>query len=619
MPRDPYRRIRQPNHYERNPSAVTLWKNPLSAVAAFIAALALGALSGCGSLAKTEDTAVAKPAEPQVEIQVEGVDKQIGENIRAYLSLAQEACTAPEWRVRRLFARSVDEIRRAVRALGYYSPEVSQQLEQEESCWKASFVVNLGEPVTVETVDVKISGEASDDEAFAALLEELPVKTGDVLNHARYEQFKRQITSLASERGYFEGGFTASELRIDTARRKAVVHLRYDSGPRYRFGPLSLDQDVLRPELVNAFFEYEEGAPYDSNKLVAINRALTDSGYFAQVDVRPQTEQTKDNRVPVDVTLTPRKPHQFTASAGVSTDTGPRLRLGYQNRKLNRRGHRLNSRISASPVQSDITTEYRIPLKDPRSEWLSFEAGARREDTDTSETTSFKLAARQTKKRRYDWLETRFIEATRENFDVGTQSGVITTLLTPGISWSRAVSEAKLKPTWGHKVYLEVKGGVDSVVSDTTFARTRLSAGWLKGLPWDGRIIVRGEAGALTVDQFDVLPPSQRFFTGGDTSVRGYEYQSLGPTDDAGNVIGGKFLLVGSIEYEHPIKNKWSAAVFADAGNAFSDTDSNEGFKVGIGFGVRWTSPIGPIRLDLAHPVGEVPLFRIHFRLGPDL
>lgn len=582
------------------------------------AACALGGLSGCGYFAKTDEAAAETETAPRVEIQVEGVDKDVGENIRAHLSLSQEVCTAPAWRVARLFARSEQEVRSAVRALGYYSPDISKRLEQQEGCWKAAYEIDLGKPVTVEAVNANITGEASDDAAFATLLEDLPVKTGDVVNHARYEQSKRRITSLATERGYLDGRFTSSELRIDAARRKAVVRLEYDSGRRYLFGDLNVEQDALRPRLVRAFLDYEEGAPYESSKLVAINRALTDSGYFAQVDVRPRTDQPEDDRVPVDVTLTPRKPHQFTASAGASTDTGPRLRLGYENRRLNRRGHRLNSRISASPVQRDITAEYRIPLKDPRSEWLSFEAGAKQEDTDTSEATSFKLAARQTKKRRYDWLETRFVEAARENFDVGTQSGV-TTLVTPGISWSRAVAEARVRPTWGHRVYFELKGGVDSLLSDTTYARTRLSAGWIKGLPWHGRIIARAEAGALSVDDFEVLPPSQRFFTGGDTSVRGYEFQSLGPKDDAGNVIGGKYLLVGSIEYEHPIVNKWSAALFADAGNAFSDTDSNDGFKVGVGFGIRWTSPIGPVRVDLAHPLDDETVFRLHLRLGPDL
>ncbi len=595
-----------------------IYKGIKSLAAGMTAALALGLLNACDYFAEKEESVAEKESAPRIEIQVEGVDKDVGENIRAHLSLGQELCSAPAWRVTRLFARTDNEVRNAVRALGYYSPRVKKKLEQGETCWQASFEVDLGEPVMVSTVDVEISGDARDDPAFSALLEALPVKIGEIVNHAHYEQTKRRISSLATERGYLEGRFTASELRIDTAARKAVVMIRYDSGRRYLFGALDVQQDVLKPELVRAFFEYEEGAPYDSNKLVAINRALSDSGYFAQVDVRPRTDDAQDNRIPVDITLTPRKPHQFTASAGISTDTGPRLRLGYENRRLNRRGHRLGSRISASPVLSSITTEYRIPLKDPRSEWLSFEAGAQREDTDTSEATSFILAARQTKKRRWDWLETRFVEAARENFDVGTTSDV-TTLVTPGISWSRALTEARLRPRWGHRVYLELKGGVDSLLSDTSFARTRASAGWIKGLPWDGRILLRGEAGALIADEFDVLPPSQRFFTGGDTSVRGYEFQTLGPTDSAGNVIGGRYLLVGSVEYEHPIVNKWSAAVFADAGNAFSDSDSNEGFKVGIGFGIRWLSPIGPVRVDLAHPVGEAPLFRLHLRLGPDL
>ncbi len=580
---------------------------------------ALGLLSGCGYIAKTVNAAAGIESAPRVEIQVEGVDKEVSENIRAYLSLAQEVCTAPAWRVNRLFARSGEEVRNAVRALGYYSPQVSKNLEQLEECWKATYEVDLGTPVTVEAVEVTFSGEASDDPAFTALLAELPVKTGDIVNHARYEETKQRIVSLANERGYLDGRFTTSELRIDTAQDKAVVRLVYDSGGRYRFGALNIEQDVLRPQLVQAFFDYEEGAPYDSNKVVAMNRALSDSGYFAQVDVRPRLEQPVDGRIPVDVTLTPSKPHQFSASVGVSTDTGPRVRLGYQNRRLNRRGDRLNSQITASPVISSITTEYRIPLKDPRSEWLSFEAGAQREDTDTSETTSFKLGARQTKKRSSEWLETRFIEASRENFDVGTQTGVITTLVTPGISWNQAVSEAKLRPAWGHRLFLEVKGSAEALLSDTSFARGRLSAGWVKGLPWNGRIILRGDAGALTADDFDVLPPTQRFFAGGDNSVRGYAYQSLGPTDEQGNVIGGSLLLVGSIEYDHPIVDKWSGAVFTDVGNAFSDSSSNEGFKVGVGFGIRWLSPIGPIRLDLAHPVGDTPLFRIHFRLGPDL
>ena len=134
-----------------------------------------------------------------------------------------------------------------------------------------------------------------------------------------------------------------------------------------------------------------------------------------------------------------------------------------------------------------------------------------------------------------------------------------------------------------------------------------------------GRLLARTEVGALAVDGFDALPPSQRFFTGGDATVRGHKYASLGPVDESGEVVGGRFLAVGSVEYDHPVKDKWSGAVFADAGNAFDTGRRYEGLKVGVGFGVRWQSPIGAVRLDVARPLDDTERFRLHLRLGPDL
>jgi translocation and assembly module TamA len=123
----------------------------------------------------------------------------------------------------------------------------------------------------------------------------------------------------------------------------------------------------------------------------------------------------------------------------------------------------------------------------------------------------------------------------------------------------------------------------------------------------------------MAVRNFDDLPPSQRYFTGGDTSVRGYAYQALGPKDSVGNVIGGRYLAVASLEYEHPLKKNWSAAAFVDTGNAFSKS-FDEDLKTGVGVGVRWQSPIGPVRIDIAHPLDDRDTrFRVHLRLGPDL
>jgi translocation and assembly module TamA len=126
--------------------------------------------------------------------------------------------------------------------------------------------------------------------------------------------------------------------------------------------------------------------------------------------------------------------------------------------------------------------------------------------------------------------------------------------------------------------------------------------------------------GYTGVDEFNRLPTNLRFFAGGDSSIRGYGYKTLGPTDEFGNVVGGKGQLVGSIEFDYLIKPKWAIAGFVDAGNAFDDSDFD--VKVGAGFGVRWQSPIGPLGIDLGFPVDDPDSedsVRLHFRMGPDL
>jgi translocation and assembly module TamA len=154
--------------------------------------------------------------------------------------------------------------------------------------------------------------------------------------------------------------------------------------------------------------------------------------------------------------------------------------------------------------------------------------------------------------------------------------------------------------------------------STISLLQGRANAKLIHGLG-TGRLILRGEAGATAGAGVEELPSSLRFFAGGDTSVRGFGFQQLGPVDDDGNLIGGRYLLVGSVEYDHPIGGgKWGVAIFIDLGNAFNDFNDYE-LKGGGGVGLRWRSPVGPLRLDLAHAPDSNDNFRIHFTMGPDL
>jgi translocation and assembly module TamA len=585
--------------------------------------LLAASVSGCGHLGIGDDDPGSREghsdAPPRVVATFAGLDARQERNVRAHLGLLEEPCDAPEWRVQRRFAAVDGEIGRALRALGHYRPKVEKHLTRDARCWQSRIDVTPGAQVLMSAVEVSIAGEAGSDPAFTALLAQLPLQQGDALDHGAYERAKRQLESLASARGYLNARFTLSELVVDPDAGTAIARLRLDPGPRYRFGALSIEQDVLDEDLVRRLLEYTPGDTYSAERLHQMDRALNDSGYFSSVDVRANPAAAQDLGVPVTVQAEARKRHLYSAGAGFATDVGPRVRLGYENRRINRSGHRLNARLRASPVEQDLTAEYQIPRERPRSEWLTFSAALVNTQTDTFDSTGFTLGARATRLRFGGWLQTAFIEASREDFEIGATRDTSTFLL-PGVSYARTVSDDALRTERGWRLFAEIRGGAEGFGSDTSLLRARLSAGSVRTLPWRGRIITRAEVGALASGDFDKLPPSLRFFAGGDNSVRGYDFDTLGPRDATGQVIGGRYLAVASLEYEHPVRGAWSAATFIDAGNAF-DNEFSEDIKLGVGVGVRWQSPVGPVRVDLAHPLNDDgdTLVRLHVRVGPDL
>jgi translocation and assembly module TamA len=253
-----------------------------------------------------------------------------------------------------------------------------------------------------------------------------------------------------------------------------------------------------------------------------------------------------------------------------------------------------------------------------RSEWLNFDAGIEREDTDTSESKRLELGARRVHERRGDWTRTELLSLRVEDFAVAEQQSRAR-LLMPGIDWTRIRADNEIRPARGSKISLELRGANDNLVSDTNFVQFVTQGRWIWSTRRNQRFLVRGQVGATAEREFAELPASVRFFAGGDNSVRGYKFEALGPLDADGNVIGGSSLATGSFEFEQPLRQRWSLAFFVDAGNAFEG--SNIDAKTSAGIGGRWQSPLGPIRIDLARPLNDdtADKWRVHVSLGPDL
>lgn len=536
--------------------------------------------------------------------------------LRSAVGLGPKDNKLDEPEIRRLFAQGPDEIREALQPFGYYRPQVRSELRQDGKTWIAHFDVDPGPTVPVASLDLAIVGAGGDDPRFRAIAANFPLKRGEALYHPSWEQGKKQLEDLAAEAGYLDAKFEASEIRVDMGRYQADAVLHYNTGPRYRFGEVRFHQDVLDPAVLEGYVTVKRGEPLDLNKVLELQNALSDSPYWSRVEVVTRQEEAKDLEVPLDVNLVPSKPMRFSGGLGYGTDTGPRASGSWELRRINRAGHRGQADVIVSGIERGLKLSYQIPGHYPRTDVLTFNGAYDRVTTKTIDSETGLLGAQLTRSRG-GWRQSYLLTYQVEDFTVGLDKGT-SNLLVPGLGLERVEADDRIDTTHGYRLRFTLQGAEEGVLSDASFAQLLAQGKAIRTFGEKNRLIGRADIGYTATRQFDRLPPRFRFFAGGDSSVRGYGYQSLGRLDEAGHVIGGEALLVGSLEYERRFLEKWGAAVFFDTGNAFRTF--GDPLERGAGVGLRWRSPIGPIRADVAWALTErgTPL-RFHLNIGPDL
>ena len=561
--------------------------------------------------------ALLLPSMVVADLTISGLDRDMERNVRAFATIASEPCDAEAWLVRRRFRTLESEARKAIEPFGYYQPEITTKLALDEKCWNAEVAIDPGEPVVLREVDIRIDGPASSDPAFRALIGPASLTSGNVLRHADYESLKKALQIRAAGRGYFEAQFSASRMDVWPDPGVADITLHFTSGPRYRVGEIRQEQGFIDPAIVLAYVDLEVAAYYDADDLARAYRDLSDSAYFGQIEILPDTANAADGHVPLQILLQPGNRIEYTIGVGASTDLGPRFRAGFRNNRVNQRGHRLVADLGISTVMQGVTTEYRIPLGDPRREWFSLAGAYSNEETDTFDNEAQRLGARWTKALSDKWLRTLSLDASRESFKVGEDIDTSRSIV-PAITFDQKRSDRDIFPRSGHRLGAGLRGTDKSIGSTMSYIQATTWMRWIHSFGDRTRVLARFNAGFTKSDNFSELPPSVRFFAGGDESVRGFDYDSLGPTDADGNVVGGDNLLVASIEYERHLKGNFYGAIFVDAGNAFDNSDFEA--EVGAGIGIKWRSPLGPIRLYLGYPVSQKDQnLRVHLRLGADL
>ncbi len=553
-----------------------------------------------------------------LDVKIEGVKGAEKVNVEGLLAIKRysEGKEIAESRVHRLHEDAPGEIARALESFGYYRVVVDGKLEQDKDEYKATYRIAPGEPVVLDSVDVRIEGPGAADSVLQNLVVNFPLEPGAPLQHASWELGKGSIAGRGHVRGYLDGKFSVHEVVVDSTRTRAKLRLVYDTGPRYLYGPVRFEQDVLEQRFLDGYVKFKEGEPIDFDELRGFQNSLRGTNYFGRIEVEQNRDQADGLELPIDVKLEGSPPLRLEFGASYGTDEGFGGTAGAVVRRVNRRGHRADLQLKVAQTNQSATANYRIPWASPPTSMLSFSAGFEREETDARLNRTFLLSSAFSHLRG-PWQETLALEYRDETYEVGPDEGR-TQLFGPNLQWSLVKADDRVFTRRGYRLRTGVMGSWDNVFASATYVQANFDFKAIRGGKSPHRLIGKVKGGHTWTEEFHELPASIRYYAGGASSVRGYGYEELTPRDPLGQPIGGSSLIETGLEYDYRFHRSWAVAAFYDLGGALENTSDR--LSSGAGVGVRWLSPVGMIRLDYAWGL-SLPgrPDQIHFMIGPDL
>lgn len=585
-----------------------------------------------------------------LEIHVDGVNKQISQNIFAHLGELPESNVQ-----RRAFLFTVnDKVTSALQSLGYYHGKINQQLtKSNKATWQLTLTITSGKPTYIQWVDIQFSGAMQRDPAFSTWLAHVKLKPDEILNQGLYENEKSQLLALALSRGYFNAKYTKAQIVINRDLNTARINLHFDSGIRFKMGEVIYRGSTLRPKLLQQLVPFKIGQDYSTRYISELNEDLLATNYFSNIKVIPLLEKIKHNYVPIKVTLTPKPRNSINLGVGVDISSSidnqfePRFKVNWLTPQINRLGHSQNTSFEWSRDRPKFLTTYTIPLSNPLRDKLQIKIGLLRDKygvtqvydsrdrnfdtTDQLDSTKGLIEIIRQQQFNHNWLLAYSIQGIHETY---TQSEISydPNFVIFGISLQKTVkADNTLDPKWGFRQIYDIQYADPTAGSAARIVKLNSKYTWIHTFFNKHRIVTRLNLGINIVDDDDLaqIPPSLRFFAGGDQSIRGYGYQELGPTIEYINndgllerqVVGGRYLAVGSFEYQYYFLPTWRIAAFVDAGNAFDHGQFTP--LISAGPGIHWISPVGPIKLDVGFGLNKSVLeerqWRIHLTMGSEL
>jgi translocation and assembly module TamA len=581
-----------------------------------------------------------RPAMADIRIELEGVDGDERRNVLALLSLERykDRDRIEPDAVQRLYNRIDDEVRSALRPYGYYQPVISATISgpDKERHWHVKITIDPGAPVLIERVSVRIDGPGADDEVFKRLSANPPLRSGERLSHALYDQYKGSLERAAATYGYLDARMLRSEMQIDLGTHKANIYLQLDSGERYFFGPTSIEQNAVRDSQVRRFLRYHEGEPYNALELLRTQFALDDSQYYSTVEVQAGERDPLHHTVPITIRASNAR-RGYSFGVGYGTDTGLRGTVAWTVPRVNSYGHRFRAQMELSQIEQLFDARYDIPFGDPALEKMSFDLLGQQAYYGENVTGSQIAFAPGVTQIMGNWQR---IVSTSLAHTVTTdpiEGRRVDKLVVPSIVFA-SIPEGYLgEALFSRGLYAQLQGSGTALGARANFLRLDVQGERVVDLTPRWHLLLRSEVGASSIGNIENLPGQYRFFAGGDRSVRGFAYDDLSPISlsparrdpTTGQLVpgqpakvGGRDLVTATAEIERDLPRNFGVAAFFDGGNAIDRFSDPLAYSVGLGFRLRL--PVVTVGLDVAQALrapgfDHLPGPRVHLNISPKL
>jgi len=515
----------------------------------------------------------------------------------------------------------LNKARNALQALGYYQPVLTLMEDQKGK----TLTIELKQPVLWHSSSIVLKCEnENENEVMSQLITKHPFIKGKIVNHGDYSQFKSKVQRQAQELGLLDATFTKSALNVDIANQQANVDWVINCGARYTIKNITIEGTVLSHDLVNSYSTINQGDAYSQLDIIASQQALNRSGFFKSVVV-DQTVDHVTKTVDVNLSILDTEKYELKTLVGYGTDTGGKLGVSWRNRRVNSKAHQYVASIDFNRIKLDdadvnAAFQYQIPLEKASSQWIN-QVSYQEKDEEIGRSKIFTLESVVINKLNPHWTSQWSIAMAQEQLKSEADVNQSLKYIVP--SWQLTYYSVTDPFTavegwrWQSTMRFSSEQLSDPNIS---FLQTDQKVKRIWSLNDDWRLLLRARVGTTLMDTEDFnrsMPSTYRFFAGGDVSVRGYKHQSLSPTDNEVS-IGGKHILSSGLEVDYLFYESFRWAIFTDQGNAFNDWKDFE-IQKSVGTGLRWVTPIGAIRLDIAKALDGNKAWRFHITIGPDL